>query len=52
MEAVSHPGLGLFRPHLLLGENGGQRRRVSVLIGNYQPVGVAQTERVSVPIGR
>ena len=26
-------------------------KRVSVLIGNHQPIGVAQTKRVSVPIG-
>ena len=28
-----HPGLGLFRPHLLLGKNGAQTKRASVLIG-------------------
>ena len=37
--------------HLLPGENGAQTRRVSVPIGNHQPIGVAQTKRVGVPIG-
>ena len=50
VDASRHPGHGLL--HLLLpGENGAQTRRVSVPIGNRQPVGVAQIKRVSVPIG-
>ena len=39
------PGLLL---HLLPGKNGAQTKRVSVLIGNHQPIGVAQIRRVSV----
>ena len=30
------------------GLNGAQTKRVSVLIGNHQPIGVAQTKRMSV----
>ena len=39
------PGLRL---HLLPGKNGARTNRVSVLIGNHQPIGTAQIKRVSV----
>ena len=42
---------GLLRPHLLLGKNGAQTKRASVLIGNHQPIGTAQTKGVSVRHG-
>ena len=51
VDGSSHPGPGLLHPHLLPGEDGAQTRRVSVQIGNHQPIGVAQTKRVSIPIG-
>ena len=41
---------GLLHPHLVPGENGAQTRRVGVLIGNHQPIGV-EAKRVTVPIG-
>ena len=50
VDGSSHPGPGQLHPHLLPGENGAQTRRVSVLIGNHQPIRVAQTKGVSVPI--
>ena len=46
-----HPGPGLLRPHLLLGKNGAQTKRASVLIGSHQPIGTAQTKGVSVRHG-
>ena len=37
---------GLLHPHLLLGENGAQTGRVSVLTGNHQLIGITQTKCV------
>ena len=36
------------RLHLQPGKNGALTKRVSVLIGNHQPIGVAQIKRVSI----
>ena len=36
------------RLHLLPCKNGARTRRVSILIGNHQPIGTAQIKRVSV----
>ena len=51
VDGSNHPGPGILHPHLLPGENGTQKRRVSVLIGNHRPIGAAQTKRVSVQFG-
>ena len=42
--------LEYFKPHLLLGENGTQTRRVSVLIGS-QLIVTSQAKRVSIRHG-
>ena len=36
------------RLHLHPGNSGARTKRVSVLMGNHQPIGAAQTKRVSV----
>ena len=41
----------ILNPHLLPVEIGPQTKRVSVLIGDHQPIGIAQTRRVIIPIG-
>ena len=50
-DGSNHPGPGILDPHRLLGDTGNQTRRVSVLIGNHQPIGVTEIKRVSVPTG-
>ena len=52
-----HPGHGNRkrhgpRRHLHPGNSGAQTKRVSVLIGKHQPIGLAQSKRVSVLNGR
>ena len=40
-----------FEEHIAMFLHGVQTNRVSVLIATHQPIGTAQTRRVSVPIG-